>query len=261
MFAIIISYYRFALYFLLIAGFLSACSIRQTQSDCHLNLDNAPSVRGLRLGMTLDEFREHFSVASEATSSSSTQTNLMPNGDGVVAVPSQSTSFSEGGRVYNLEKDNAHVGQLLFVDGRVAHFRIVYDDGVDRINWESIGQFVDKTAESLNLPKAWKSREDLQREENRDLWQIQYELLASTAETYGDIYWHPADLNKAERFLLCGDILISAGVPSPGKRHWTNGAFIQFDDLAALRKMKGRIEDRWSKERRKEGEQREEFKP
>jgi hypothetical protein len=258
MFAFILSHHRLILCLLLLACFSSACSSRGQQAECDLNVNNAPDIRGMRLGMTIDEFRDHFYVKPWSVSDYEPELNLSaPNEDGVVVVPGD---FLEGGKVYSLEKGRAHIGQLLFIDGRVAHFRVVYEDFTEQVVWDDVDRFVSKTSEGLGLPARWTTVEELPSQGNQEIWEAKQEVVWYATQSYGH-YWHPADRNEAQRFLLCGDIFVSAGVPFPGKRSWTNAAFIQFDDLSALRKVNARVKERLAEERHKEGEQREGFKP
>lgn len=259
MFNVIIPHQR-SFWCLFLVVCLSVCLSCSHRSNCSLNLSNAPEVRGLKLGMTLDEFKDHFSTVGNGGGGQPSSIDLTPDENGAIAIPTETTTISEGGRVYSLQRDTTQIGQLLFVNGRVAHFRVVYLDNVDKVNWEDVDQFTKKTSVSLGLPTLWKSKPELQLKENREFLEAWHDLSLSATQSY-EHYWHPAARNEAERFLLCGDILISAGVPSPGKRHWTNGAFIQFDDLAALRKLKAQIEERQSEEELDEGKKREGFKP
>jgi hypothetical protein len=198
--------------------------------------------------MTLEELREHFSAIGQ-TALLTQLAELTPDKYGVIVVS----------RIDLLDKnDRAHVGQLLFVDSRIAHFRVIYDNYTDQFAWEDVDQFVEKMAASLSFSKSWVWAQSLPLEENHEIWSAKYDLLSSTVETYRP-YWD--DTNEEERFLLCDDILVSAGVPLPGKRHWTNGAFIQFDDLIALRKMRTQMGEKSAEEERKEREVREQFKP
>jgi hypothetical protein len=249
MFALIIPYRAPYLFLLLAACLLSACSNSQ-QPECKITLSNAPEIRGMRLGMTLEGFKDRFKVG--ASSFSGETFKLEPDKDGVIVATADIGPLDEGGR--------AHIGQILFVNGRVAHFRIIYENYTNQFAWEDVDQFVEKTAASLGLPKSWVRRQSLPLKEHHDIWLAEYDLLWSTIDSYS-VYWHPGDTNDAERFLLCGDILVSAGVPFPGKQDWTNGAFIQFDDLAAIRTLRTRQEERQFEEKRKESELRETFKP
>ncbi|MDQ3817485.1 MAG: hypothetical protein M3362_07315 [Acidobacteriota bacterium] len=246
----IISHYRLCLCFLLFAFLLSACS-RSWNPECGLSTGNAPEVRGVRLGMTLEEFKERF-PSPNVPFAPADSTQFRSDEDGVIAVAGTDVSTSE--------EDRAHVGQLLFVDGRVAHFRIVYDNYTDRLVWDNVDQFVSKTARSLKLPTVWVSENSLAQGIAPELWEAEYKLLWSTIG-HRSANWHPADNNSANRFLLCGDTLVSAGLASPGKTAWTNGAFIQFDDLQALRQLRSRMSQRQALERGKEGGQRDVFNP
>lgn len=248
--ASIISHYRLCLCFLLTVFSLSACS-RSRNPECSLSTSNAPEVRGVRLGMTLEEFKERF-PSPNVPLAPADSTRFRSDEDGVITVTWTDVSTSA--------EDRAHVGQLLFVDGRVAHFRIVYDNYTDHFAWDNVDQFVSKTAKLLKLPTMWVSEKDLSRGIDPELWETKYELLWSTVESRSG-YWYPPDNNPAERFLLCGDIMASAGLASPGKTRRTNGAFIQFDDLQALRQLRSRMSQRHAIKRDKEGERRDAFKP
>jgi hypothetical protein len=255
MFAPIIPYYRSLLCLLLAVCLLSAC-LAPPQPQCKLS--HAPDVRGLRLRMTLEDFKERFAATGEpAPLLSSSAIDLTPNPEGVVVVPTESRTVSDGVKVYKLERDGAYVDQLLFVDGRVAHFRVVYENYTDQFAWEDVDQFAGKMSDSLNLPDAWQPKDSLHLESNREVYKA-WDVLDHSARLY-TAHWGIGNLEQM--FLLCDETLVSVGVPSPGKRHWTNGAFIQFDDLAALSTLRVRIGTRQFEEERKERERREGFKP
>lgn len=259
MFTFILQHHRLALCLFLSAGLSSACSNHLGSSDCDLTLENAPDVRDVRLGMSMDEFRQRFRISDNPAPPSGDEIPA-PDSYGATVVPTQATTVRDGMGVYDLKRGTAHVGRLLFVDGRVAHFRVIYDDHVDSVNWESVDQFAGKMSESLGLPNSWVPREELRRKAESGKQDPRLDPSLLVLRLYED-YWHPTARNTQERFLFCGDVLVTAGVPSPGKRQWTNGAFVQFDDLAALRKVQQRLESKWDGEERKEGEQRETFKP
>jgi hypothetical protein len=57
MFTFILSHPRPTLCLLLLVYFTSACSSHVQQAECGLNVNNAPDIRGMRLGMTVDELQ------------------------------------------------------------------------------------------------------------------------------------------------------------------------------------------------------------
>jgi hypothetical protein len=123
---------------LLLSAACLAClaTAARAQAACTLTVDKAPSIRGLRLGMTLGEiksFAPDIRVTDLGFGESIATLNWLDKAD-----PAR---FKGVNAVF-----------LHFVDERVTVFSVVYDPSV---NWESTSQFVAKVSEALKLPPAW----------------------------------------------------------------------------------------------------------
>lgn len=130
----------------LIAVVLSfACS-----KPCKLTPENAPELRGFRLGMTLDEIKKKFP-------------NLPPinaNEYGLSKIYFDRTAKPEQSyREFNFIDANfieAFKGTrrvyLELVDNKVVVIKVVY---TDEIPWKSEEEFIRRTSESLNIPGTW----------------------------------------------------------------------------------------------------------
>jgi hypothetical protein len=137
-------------YFLLLVQF--GCS-----TPCTRNLDQAPELRGFRLGANISQIQSRFLGFPE----------LSPNEFGLAKVIIQASSISEAvkptGGGYVLVSASRYpeiVGTdkiiLEFVDGKLALMKVYYPDDV---KWNSVDEFVKKTSESLNLPDGWETPE------------------------------------------------------------------------------------------------------
>ncbi|MDQ3917491.1 MAG: hypothetical protein M3348_03365 [Acidobacteriota bacterium] len=123
---------------LLLSAACLAClaTAARAQAACTLTVDKAPSIRGLRLGMTLGEvksFAPDIRVTDLGFGESTATLNLLDKAD-----PAR---FKGVNAVF-----------LHFVDERVTDLSVLYDPSV---NWESTSQFVAKVSEALKLPPAW----------------------------------------------------------------------------------------------------------
>lgn len=135
----------FATVFLSFIVLSFACS-----KPCNLTPENAPELRGFRLGMTLDEIKKKFP-------------NLPPiaaNEYGLSKIYFDRTSKVEQSyREFNFIDANfidAFKGTrrvyLELADNKVAVIKVVY---TDEIPWKSEEEFIRRTAESLNIPGTW----------------------------------------------------------------------------------------------------------
>lgn len=122
----------------------------QTQSDvpagqkCSLTLAQSPTIRGLKLGMDVEEVLRQFPGRG---SDPTVRTNLLW-ADKQFGV----ARFNAPTHPYHSESRFAGILQFDFeiLDKRVSGFSILYDGP----EWRSIDEFVARIAESLNLPGA-----------------------------------------------------------------------------------------------------------
>ncbi|HVF58136.1 MAG TPA: hypothetical protein VM934_18450 [Pyrinomonadaceae bacterium] len=106
---------------------------QQQQERCTLKVENAPELRGFRLGMTVNQFKARFPgvVISDAEFGMQGAHVAKKDGEGLEGI--------------------SRIG-FEFVDGRLTAFQANY---ANSINWDSQEQFTERVGESLKLPKAW----------------------------------------------------------------------------------------------------------
>lgn len=115
--------------------------------ECRLTLAQAPAIRGIRLGMSVDQVLAQI-PGSEADSDLLARVSRDHFGY-------RSALVAPGSYVTSKEKfAGTNSINLGFLDGRLASFTIRYDGP----EWRSIEQFVVRLAEVLNLPGvgSWK---------------------------------------------------------------------------------------------------------
>ncbi|MBA3714814.1 MAG: hypothetical protein H0W76_20540 [Pyrinomonadaceae bacterium] len=116
--------------------------INAQENKCTLKIEQAPELRGFRLGMTWDQvkayvpgvevsFRSEFDFYQETTIS-----NLKLKGIG--------ETVASGVSLIN----------LVFVDNKLIHIRVDYSDPIE---WKSADEFSAKVSNALRLPNAWQS--------------------------------------------------------------------------------------------------------
>ncbi|MFN2516758.1 MAG: hypothetical protein ABR556_11160 [Pyrinomonadaceae bacterium] len=148
-----LSLLSFLIFFLVIPGQLG-CSTK-----CEIDLDQAPEVRGFRLGMTLDSIRSRFPDLPDVT----------PDKLGSTRIVIENTAMNEGvkrepstrsGAVVLLvdtsrypEFSGARKTRLEMVDNRVASIEVVYSD---ETKWKSLEEFLKSVAEGLKVDGVWK---------------------------------------------------------------------------------------------------------
>jgi len=137
-----------AIHFLLLINF--GCSTR-----CTKPLNQAPELRGFRLGTSVNEIQNRFPGFPQ----------LSPDEFGLAKVIIQATNIPEAvlpaGDNYVLVSVSRYpeIGGtdriiLKFVDGKIASIKVYYPDD---IKWSSVDEFVKKTSESLDLPNGWET--------------------------------------------------------------------------------------------------------
>lgn len=116
-------------------------------SECKLKLAQAPAIRGIRLGMSVDQVLAQI-PGSEADSDLLARLSRDNFG-------SRSASVAPGNYVTSKEKFAGISSiNLAFLDGRLLSFQVRYGEP----EWRSREQFVARVAEVLNLPGvgAWR---------------------------------------------------------------------------------------------------------
>lgn len=259
MFASIITHYRLSLCLLLSAGLMVGCSSSSSSQDsrkCTVGLTNVPEVRGLRLGMSVDDFKAKFPYTSRpylyGVNPTVTRPNIPePDRFGVINMPDRTFGvLSEAEVDANPELKDINIRQVLFVDGRLAHFRIAYPD--DKTKWTTIAPFVAKISESLGLPlTSWEPK-------------------AGAAKSFFSSEYDHDDIDAGgytnqELYLMCDDLAVVVGFLNGMRYDRSRTPFIQMDDLKAVGTLTKR-ESAWeaeekAKKEREEEQKREAFKP
>ena len=126
---------------------ISALHVQAQDKRCELTAEQSPSLRGLRLGMPVDEVEQ-----------------LLKQVRGAVA-PSHSAAEEKRGllrvSIYpiagqtNLTFINVAVAKLEFMNERVTAIGLHFDGGAP---WATVDEFVDTVAETFALPSGWKAR-------------------------------------------------------------------------------------------------------
>lgn len=205
--------------------------------------------------MSVDEFKAKFPRATKSPPYGTNREvaerdDWSPDRFGVVnilSITSGITSTTEDD--YAPQLNGAEIRQALFVDNRLAHFRIGYRD--DAVKWDGLAQFVVKTSETLGLPLAsWEPKDNV------------------AQSFFGTTYDHDIDVGgfvNEEMYLACDDIDVVAGFLDGKRYDGGRTPFLQMDDLKAVRAVAER-ENTWeseekSKKAREEEQKREAFKP
>jgi len=212
------------------------------KTKCNLTLSESPELRGLRLGMTQAtvlarfpgvtiEKPDRFGLARMRLSIFDT-TSLIKGATRDKAVQPDITGGEAEGSAFVLYSfrfptlKGVRRLQLRFIDGRLSHIQVAYDDA---IKWESIDQFVDTVAGSLKLPKDWQTPADSSGSNQEK--ELRCDAFVLTASIAGD----PADINAGPELVL--------------------------QDLAAWSAMSKRQNDTTQKAKQDEDAKRKGFKP
>lgn len=217
-----------------------------------MNVSNSPAVRGLRLGMTLDEFKAKFPASRMPA----------PDRFGVVSMGDDDNGnsvLSSDDYKNNSDFQDAEIRKLKFVDGRLADFAVVYSSYETK--WEDPGQFLLKASETFKLPyRAFKANIQTElREQGYDWLTYDFRERMYKENPLIDI---PSPYRE---YLLCDGVVVGAGFWSfyhdstESKKY--GYPFIGVTDLAALRQVEDRKRDEKREEERKREEGREKFNP
>lgn len=111
----------------------------RTAPTCSLKLAQAPAIRGLRLGMTVDQVSEFF---PQVKSAKEDMVGIAQAGRIPIALSRKKSDF-EGIEAFSFG----------FLDQRLTSLGVEYDKSV---TWDNVDQFTNRLSEALGLPKAWK---------------------------------------------------------------------------------------------------------
>jgi hypothetical protein len=111
---------------------------------CNLTLEQAPELRGLKLGMSPEQFDDIY-PGMKTNSIGVIASNVVGLEERHISQESEpGTSASRLQDVNNID--------VRFIDGRLYWIHIYYDRSV---TWNTVDEFALKVSESLNLPPAW----------------------------------------------------------------------------------------------------------
>jgi hypothetical protein len=118
----------------------AAASAQQPTRQCTVGVENAPELRGLRLGMTLEQVKSRLPSLQVKPSRFGLTTASLDYTYPVAA----KTAGLEGVQSISLE----------FVDEHLVKIGIMYSNS---INWQTPRQFSERVAAALKLPDAWEN--------------------------------------------------------------------------------------------------------
>ena len=193
---------------------------------CTRSLEQAPDLRGFRLGTTLSQIQNRFPGVPNLTANEFGSGKFTIN---VTSMPGPETVKPSGGG-YVLVSASRYpelLGTdriiLELVDGRLAKITVLYPKD---LKWRSVDEFVQKTAETLNLPDGWEA----------------------------------SDSTKDYRHVFCKGFYVRAGIDNE-KYDDEKLPFVEVADTEASIQPILRTLDRNENENRKEEERRKTFKP
>ena len=126
---------------------LASSTLGQTQTEvpkCSLTLAQSPTIRGLRLGMEVEEVLQHFPDRSVDPA----VRRLLLDADKQFGV----AKFMAPTHPYSSEPKFAGISQFYFefLDKRLSSFSVLYEGP----EWNNVDEFISKLADSLKLPSA-----------------------------------------------------------------------------------------------------------
>ncbi|HEY0546531.1 MAG TPA: hypothetical protein VGC91_14225 [Pyrinomonadaceae bacterium] len=129
---------------LLFGAFSVSAQTNTAESPCALTVAQAPSINGLRLGMTVEEVLARFPGSSEDKSIAADRARA--------AAKFGAGTFTIIPEKYSSKSEFAGITQLNFryIDGRIYSLRAGYNGP----EWKSVDEFIAKFSEASNLPKA-----------------------------------------------------------------------------------------------------------
>lgn len=126
--------YPLALCFILISFVIASAQ------DSKCTLDQAPELRGFRLGMTISEVDAKLNWGLSSVLNPADEIGVKEEAVGPLRLKDQEQA--RGIRKITLE----------FLDDRLSYIEVSYDDSV---KWDSLDQFASKISEILKLPNEW----------------------------------------------------------------------------------------------------------
>jgi hypothetical protein len=138
---------------------------------CTLTLVQAPEIRGLRLGMNLEQAMSIFpslrrppEVIELPDGRRLTRNFLEPDELGIIRVRINSLDPKFSSEMSKLEGISSI--NFDFMDGHISYLFVFYDT---EAKWNTVDDFALRVSEDLHIPKAWKKPTDYKRDLERDL--------------------------------------------------------------------------------------------
>lgn len=154
-----------------------------SNSPCTLTVAKSPAIRGVKLGMKIEDVLAMFPGSTEDTQikSSIDKANVFPN-FGIVEIYLRPTTYSTRDRYRG-------IGAYLFgtMDGQIVSYTVEYRQPPDGPNWRRIDDFIAKIAESFHLPPAADWTVDQTAQHRKTLKCDGFELQASNLNFSGSL--------------------------------------------------------------------------
>jgi len=121
-------------------------------SDCKLTVDDAPEIRGLKLRMAKKDVIALYPAISLERDYSGNSIPITPGTFGESSVRFHTIIYG----IYDKRGAEKLRGvdrvELRFLDGRLSHIEIHYDDST---TWDSVDSFARKIGDTMGLPPVW----------------------------------------------------------------------------------------------------------
>lgn len=120
---------------------------------CSMTLEQAPVIRGFRLGMSIDEMTQRLeTTVGRAIALRGAQLKARPTYTGLFSIGVEEYQFANVEDAKSLDR-----ASFRFLDGRLYQITLNYDYGAE---WQNVSQFVDVIAPALNLSRKWDVRNE-----------------------------------------------------------------------------------------------------
>jgi hypothetical protein len=186
------------IFLLAILVFLSVAATAQTTTTanvnptCQLPLNQSPSIRGIKLGLKLDEVLRDFPGAeqNEWVKQALQQKTVYPN-LGVIYFSVLPSSYSTRDQFRGISTFS-----FSFIDDRLAAYSVVYARPPDGPLWPRVDDWVNKIAASFNLPEmgSWSMEQG-----DRTLKCRDFQMRASNLNAVGNLTVATLDLPYKEQ--------------------------------------------------------------
>jgi hypothetical protein len=147
-----------ALTLLMIPAHQQTTNAQVAQSRCDLTEANAPTVRGVKLGMTAEQLLALFPGSGERAEIKDTLNRARTaSGDEIVQLSFDPATYSTKDRFAQVDQVSVTLHK-----GRVVSFTVAYDGPPDGPAWKSADEWAAKLSESFKLPgaQAWSFKPD-----------------------------------------------------------------------------------------------------